>query len=145
METKRIFKVLLVEDNRNDVILTKEAFSNNGIECEMNVAKDGVEALDYLKKAKSGSFSKVPDMILLDLNLPKKNGKEVLEELKKDERLKAIPVAILTTSSNASDILDCYNLYANCYVTKSVDMAKFEDSITQLKRFWLKTAELPEV
>lgn len=142
MVITRAFEVLLIEDNQDDVFLTQEAFRENGIKCNLQVAKDGEEGLGMIKGALNNNAA-LPDIILLDLNLPRKSGKEVLQELKKDDRLKTIPVAILTTSSSASDILDCYRRYANCYITKSLDIDEFAADIKKVKEFWFKTVELP--
>ena len=122
-------KVLLVEDNPGDVRLTMEAFKDGKVHNEMNVVGDGVEAMAFLRKEGKYADAPRPDLILLDLNLPKKDGREVLAEIKQDPNLKSIPVVVLTTSNAESDIVKTYDLQANCYITKPVD---FQD-----KRNWI--------
>ena len=139
----RPVNILLIEDNPGDIRLTEEAF----FECEINVnltaVMDGVEAIKYLNKV--GKFEKAssPDLILLDLNLPKKDGREVLKEIKTDPQLKRIPVIVLTTSNAEQDILRTYNLHANGFINKPVDFDRFFDIIQKIKDFWLSTAVLP--
>ena len=135
--------ILLVEDNPGDILLTKEAFNECSQNHNISFVKDGNEAMKYLRK--SGEYSTVttPDLILLDLNLPKKDGREVLEEIKKDEVLKSIPVIILSTSKNDKDIHRTYELKANCYISKPVELDTFFYIIAELNRFWLNTVELP--
>lgn len=146
METEKMVKpinILLVEDNPADVRLTEEAFKEGGILNKLYVAKDGEEALSML--ASNGSNSRIPrpDLILLDLNLPRKDGREVLEQIKDDERLKRIPVVILTTSNAQQDILKAYDLHANCYITKPVDLDQFFTVIKSIEDFWLTIVRLP--
>ena len=136
-------EILLVEDNLADIRLTQEAFKDGKVTNNLNVMRDGVEAVDYLKK--KGKYHKAarPDIILLDLNLPKKNGHEVLEVIKADEDLKRIPVIVLTVSDDEKDIYKAYIRHANCYITKPVDLAKFLDAIKSVKDFWLTIVKLP--
>ena len=135
--------VLLVEDNPGDVRLTQEAFKEANMSIELNVTMDGAEAIKYLKK--EGQYNNVltPDLILLDLNLPKKDGREVLREIKTDDSLKRIPVVVLTTSNAEQDIMKSYNLHVNCYINKPVDFEKFFNIIQKIEEFWLTTAILP--
>lgn len=138
-----IVEILLVEDNPADVRLTLEAFKDSKILNRLNVVNDGVEAIQYLKKEGNYTNSARPDMVLLDLNLPKKNGKEVLAEVKSDEKLKTIPIVVLTTSQSEEDINHAYQLHANCYVTKPVDFDNFMRIIGSIEDFWLTVAKLP--
>ena len=133
----------LVEDNPGDVRLTKEALKDAKVLNEIYVAKDGVEALEFLHR--KGRFSSVPlpDLILLDLNLPKKDGREVLAEIKEDPILKHIPVVVLTTSKADEDIIKTYNLHANAYITKPVDLTRFAEIIHILNEFWFTIVKLP--
>lgn len=136
-------EILLVEDNLGDVRLTKEALKEGKVYSNLHWAKDGVEALEFLRR--QGKFPDVPrpDIILLDLNLPKKDGREVLSEIKNDDALKRIPVVILTTSKAEEDVLRSYELHANCYVTKPVDLEKFIVVVQSIDRFWLTVVTLP--
>lgn len=136
-------KILLVEDNPGDVRLTKEALKEAKVQNQLYVVEDGVAALDFLQK--NGEYADVerPDLILLDLNLPKKDGREVLEEIKQDPELKRIPVVVLTTSRAEEDILKSYNLHANCYVTKPVDLDQFINIVKSIEDFWLTIVRLP--
>lgn len=138
-----IVEILLVEDNPADVRLTMEAFKDSKILNNLNVVNDGVEAIQYLKKEGSYTNSTRPDMVLLDLNLPKKNGREVLAEVKSDDTLKTIPIVVLTTSQSEEDISSAYKLHANCYVTKPVDFDNFMRIIGSIEDFWLTVAKLP--
>lgn len=135
--------ILLVEDNPGDIRLTKEAFKDGKIQNELNVVMDGEEAIFYLKKIGKYENASTPDIILLDLNLPKKDGREVLAEIKDDENLKCIPVIILTTSSAQSDILSTYLHHANCYIMKPVDFNQFITVIRTIEYFWLTIVKLP--
>jgi CheY-like chemotaxis protein len=136
-------EILLVEDNPGDVRLTKEALKEGKVYSNLHTVKDGVEAMEYLRR--EGKYSSVPrpDIILLDLNLPRKDGREVLEEIKRDEKLKRIPVVVLTTSKAEEDVLRTYNLHANCYVTKPVDLEKFMVVVKTIDSFWLTVVTLP--
>jgi CheY-like chemotaxis protein len=143
MNEVRPVDILLVEDNPGDVRLTKEALRDAKVLNEIFIARDGVEAMEILRR--KGKFSKVPlpDLILLDLNLPKKDGREVLAEIKEDPILKHIPVVILTTSKADEDIIKTYNLHANAYITKPVDLNRFAEIIHVLNEFWFTIVKLP--
>jgi len=136
-------EILLVEDSKGDVGLIEEVFEDAKIRNNLHVVEDGEEAILYLRG--EGQFSGVPrpDIILLDLNLPKKDGREVLEEIKNDEDLKNIPVVVLTTSKAEGDILKSYNLHANAYVTKPVDFDQFMKVVKSIEDFWLEVVKLP--
>ena len=136
-------KILLVEDNPADAKLTKIAFDRIRLVNELYVAKDGIDALAYLRKDGEYAEAVRPDLILLDLNLPKKDGRQVLAEIKSDERLKAIPVVILTTSNEEKDILDTYTNHANSYITKPVDLEGFIRVIQGIEEFWFTIVKLP--
>jgi len=140
---KNQFIIFLVEDNPADVRLTKEALANGKIQHELLIARDGIEALSLLRR--EGSFVRAPrpDLILLDLNLPRKDGREVLAEIKADPDLIRIPVIILTSSKVEDDILKSYNLYANGYILKPVDSEQFFRVIQQIKEFWMSIVVLP--
>lgn len=139
----RPVEILLVEDNEGDVRLTKEALSENKMGNHLSVVRDGVEAVDFLRKEGDYAGAPRPDLILLDLNLPKKDGREVLAEIKADEDLKRIPVVILTTSEADEDIFDAYTHYANCYVTKPVGLDHFIKVVKTIEEFWLVIVKLP--
>jgi len=140
----RPVEVLLVEDNPGDVRLTQEALKDGRVLVNLTVAADGVEALDILNRRGVHSGKVRPDLILLDLNLPRKNGREVLEEIKSDEILKRIPVIVMTTSKAEQDIYKAYNLNANCYVTKPVDLDEFLNVVRSIEDFWLTIVTLPQ-
>src|SRR5664280_1012022 len=129
-------EILLVEDNPGDVRLTKEALKEGRFANLINVAVDGFEAMAFLRREGKYANASRPDLILLDLNLPKKNGREVLAEIKTDERLRRIPVVVLTTSSAEQDILKTYDLHANCYITKPVDLDQFIGVVKAIEEFW---------
>jgi chemotaxis family two-component system response regulator Rcp1 len=135
--------ILLVEDNPADVRLTTEALKEEKIYNKLHVVSDGVEAIAFLRR--QGKYAKAvrPDLILLDLNLPKKDGREVLKEIKGDDNLKAIPVVVLTVSQSEEDIFKSYNLHANCYITKPVDLKQFIKVIRSVQEFWLTIVKLP--
>jgi chemotaxis family two-component system response regulator Rcp1 len=135
-------EILLVEDNPGDVRLTREALKDAKVRNSLHVAIDGVEALAFLRK--QGKYATVPrpDLILLDLNLPKKNGREVLEEIKQDNALSHIPIVILTTSQAELDIVESYRLHANAYVTKPVDLEQFLKVVGSIEEFWLEIVKL---
>ena len=137
-------EILLVEDNPGDVRLTREALGEGKIFSNLCVARDGVEAMAFLRKA--GQYARVPrpDLILLDLNLPRKDGLEVLAEVKSDESLRRIPVVILTTSQAEEDIVKTYDLHVNCYITKPVDLDQFVKIVESIEEFWLTIVKLPE-
>jgi CheY-like chemotaxis protein len=136
-------EILLVEDNPGDVRLTREALRDGKIVNNLHVAEDGVDALAFLRREGKYRDAVRPELILLDLNLPKKDGREVLAEIKADEALKRIPVVILTSSEAEQDIVKSYNLHANCYVTKPVDLDQFITVVKSIEHFWLKVVRLP--
>jgi CheY-like chemotaxis protein len=142
-EGGRPAEVLLVEDNPGDVRLTQEVLREGKISNRLSVATDGVEALAFLRRQDAHADAPRPDLILLDLNLPKKDGREVLAELKEDEALRQIPVIILTTSKAEEDIIKSYELYANCYITKPVDFDQFVNVVRSIEDFWLCLVRLP--
>lgn len=141
-ETSKPIEILLVEDNPGDVELVREALSEGKIRNELHVASDGVEAMRFLK-TNGKPAEQCPDLILLDLNLPRKNGREVLQEIKSDPDLKFIPVVVLTSSKAEEDIVKSYNLHANCYVTKPVDLEQFLKVVRSIEDFWLTVVKLP--
>lgn len=143
-EIGKVVEILLVEDNPGDVRLTQEAFKEGKMINKLSVVEDGVEAMAFLHR--EGKYTDVPrpDLILLDLNMPKKDGREVLAEIKKDPSLKNIPVIILTTSQAEQDILKSYNLHANCFITKPVDLKQFNKVVRTIKDFWLTVVKLPQ-
>lgn len=140
----RPIEILLVEDSLMDIRLTQEAFREAKVRNNLNVVTDGEQALDYLYHRGSFEHASRPDLILLDLNLPKRDGREVLAEVKGDQSLKRIPVVILTTSQADEDIVRSYDLHVNCYITKPVDIHQFLDVIKSLNNFWLSVVALPE-
>ena len=137
------FIILLVEDNPADVRLTQEALKNGKIQHEMYVARDGVEVISFLRRQDPFQKAPRPDLILLDLNLPRKDGREVLAEIKTDPDLMSIPVIILTTSQAEEDVLKTYDLHANGYIVKPVDLEQFFMVIRQIKEFWMSIVMLP--
>lgn len=136
-------EVLMFEDNPDDVILTQEALIETKMHINLNVVQDGVEGLNYLRRQGRFADALRPDLILLDLNLPKKDGREVLAEIKADESLKLIPVVILTTSAAEEDIIKAYSLHANCYITKPVDLNQFIRVVKTIEDFWITIVRLP--
>ena len=136
-------EILLAEDNPGDVRLTLEAFKEGKVRNNLHIVEDGVEAMAFLHRA--GKYTKVPltDLILLDLNMPKKDGRQVLAEIKEDPNLKCIPVVILTTSKDEEDIIRTYNFHANCYITKPVDLDQFIGVVKSIENFWLTIVKLP--
>ena len=136
-------EILLVEDNPGDVDLARDALENSKIHNTLHVVGDGEEAMAFLRQ--SGKFKDAPrpDIVLLDLNLPKKDGREVLAEIKADEELKRIPVVILTTSRAEEDVLKTYNLHANCYITKPIDLTQFVKVVKAIEDFWFTIVRLP--
>jgi len=137
-------EVLLVEDNLADVRLAREAFQNNQVSVRLNVVGDGVEAMAFLYRKGNYENAPRPDLILLDLNLPRKDGREVLEEVKGDGGLKRIPIVILTTSTAEKDILRTYDSHANCFITKPVDFDQFLTVVKTIENFWLNVVKLPK-
>jgi CheY-like chemotaxis protein len=136
-------EILLVEDNPADVRITTEAMKDSKIKNNLNIVNDGVEALNFLRKTGKYADAPKPDLILLDLNLPKKDGRDVLKEIKGDPNLKRIPVVILTISKAEEDILKTYNLHANCYITKPVNLEQFIKVVKSIEDFWFTIAVLP--
>ena len=139
----RPIEVLLVEDNPGDVRLTQEALKEGRVINHLNVVRDGVEATDFLWRRGKYTSAPRPDLILLDLNLPRKTGNEVLQEIKTDPSLRRIPVMILTTSKAEQDLHQAYNLHANCYIAKPVDLDQFLDVVRSIEHFWLTIVTLP--
>lgn len=135
--------IFLIEDNRGDIRLIQEALKNSTIQCEVVVARDGMEAMAYLRQEGEFADSIRPDLILLDLNLPKKDGREVLAEIKADPSLMHIPVVVLTTSRNEEDIFNSYDLHVNCYISKSRNLTQLFRIVRGIEEFWLETATLP--
>ena len=139
----RPIEILLVEDNEIDVRFTKRALKHGKVLNNLSIASDGEEAMDFLYQRNGFAESPRPDIILLDLNMPRKDGREVLTDIKTDESLMQIPVVVLTTSEAEQDVLSSYSLHANCYITKPVDFDKFVDVIRTLEDFWLAVVRLP--
>jgi CheY-like chemotaxis protein len=140
----RPIEILLVEDNAGDIRLTQEALKEGKIRLNLSVARDGMEALDFLRREGKYAGAARPDLVFLDLNLPKKDGREVLQEIKDDPKLKRIPVVILTTSESNDDILTTYGFHANCYITKPVNMDQFIKVVKLVEEFWFTIVKLPE-
>ena len=136
-------EILLVEDNPGDVRLTQEAFKENKVRNTLHAVTDGAEALAFLRQEREYAQACRPDLILLDLNLPKKDGREVLEEIKADVGLRCIPVVVLTSSEAEEDVSRAYGLNANCYVTKPLDLDRFVDVVRSIENFWLSIVKLP--
>lgn len=139
----RPIEILLVEDSPSDTDLTVEALATGKICNHLSIVADGVEAIEFLRHLGPYQHAPRPDLILLDLNLPRKNGLEVLAEIKADDQLKAIPVVVLTTSQDEQDILDAYACHANCYITKPVDYYQFLGAVKAIENFWLSIVTLP--
>lgn len=135
--------ILLVEDNEGDIMLTTEALEEGKIANKISIVKDGKQAIDFLDKKGGYENVTLPDLVLLDINLPKKNGHEVLQYIKHSEGLKQIPVIMLTTSSSEKDILDSYRNYVNCYITKPVDVNDFINAVAKIEDFWINIVNLP--
>ncbi len=138
------YQILLVEDNSGDQRLTLEALRNGTTSVQLNIVQDGVEAMAYLRREGKYSEAIRPTLIILDLNLPRKDGREVLAEIKRDADLRRIPVVVLTTSKAEEDINKSYDYYANCYITKPVDLDRFFAVVKAIEDFWLKMVELPQ-
>jgi CheY-like chemotaxis protein len=136
--------VLLVEDDAGDVLLIREAFEHNKVHNNLEVVSDGVEAIAYLRREGEHADAPRPDLVLLDLNLPRKDGREVLAEVKEDPDLRRIPVVVLTTSKAEEDVLRSYDLHANAYVTKPVDFDRFIEVVRQIDEFFVSVVKLPE-
>jgi CheY-like chemotaxis protein len=138
-------EILLVEDNPGDVLLTKEALKEGKVRNNLSVVGDGVEALKYLRKEGQYAEAEPPDIILLDLNMPRMDGRELLSLIKSDDMLQRIPVVVLTTSSAEEDILQTYDLHANCYISKPVDLTQFIKVVKQIEGFWFTIVKLPSL
>ncbi|MGD1910705.1 MAG: response regulator [Rivularia sp. (in: cyanobacteria)] len=144
VETEEKRKIIfLVEDNKADVRLIQEALKNSSLPHEVMTVRDGIEAMAFLRREGEYSSAPRPDLILLDLNLPKKDGREVLAEIKTDSKLKRIPVIVLTTSHNEDDIFHSYDLHVNCYITKSRNISQLFKIVQRIEDFWLETVTLP--
>ena len=147
MESKEMstqpIQVLMVEDSPGDVRLTQEALKDAKVQIRLHVAQDGVETMEFLRGEGKHSSAPRPDLILLDLNLPKKDGREVLQEIKESATLKSIPIVVLTTSASDEDILRSYKLHANCYITKPVDLKGFLTVVKSIDAFWFSVVKLP--
>lgn len=136
-------EILLVEDNPDDAALTMDTLKSGKIRNNVNLVEDGVDAMCYLRREAPYAEARRPDLVLLDLQLPRKNGREVLAEMKEDANLKRIPVVIMTTSSAEQDIFESYNLHANCYITKPVELDDFINAVRKIEDFWLSVVKLP--
>ncbi len=139
----KVIDILLVEDNPGDVRLAQEALKESKVRNNMIVVGDGVEAMEFLHRRGKYASAPRPDLILLDLNLPRKNGREVLAEIKSDDNLKRIPVVVLTVSRNEEDVIKAYNLHANCFITKPIDFEQFLKITKTIEEFWLTIVRLP--
>jgi two-component system response regulator len=143
MSKNKPITILMAEDNATDIMLTKEALAHAKVSNTLHVVEDGIEAMEFLHRR--GKYAKMPrpDLILLDLNMPRKNGQEVLAEIKADDQLKHIPVVVLTTSKAEEDVLKAYGLFANCYVIKPVDFDVFAEVVRSIQQFWFSVVTLP--
>ncbi len=142
-EQVEMIDVLLVEDDAGDILLIEEAFADNKLRNRLHVVRDGVEALAFLRREGEYADAPQPDLVLLDLNLPRKDGREVLAEVKSDESLRQIPIVVLTTSKAEEDVLRSYKLHANAYVTKPVDFDRFIEVVRQIDEFFVTVVKLP--
>lgn len=143
LRNKKLAEILLVEDNEGDILLTQEAFEEAKFGNRLHVVESGDQALDFLFKQNGYEDAPTPDIILLDLNLPGTDGREVLEIVKSNEHVKRIPIIVLTSSGADKDILESYNLHANCYIIKPVDAFKFIDVVQRVENFWVEIVCLP--
>lgn len=144
MNVAKTVEILLVEDNPGDIRLTQEVLKEGRILNHLYVVEDGEQAIAFLNRIEPYRDAPLPDLILLDLNLPRRNGLEVLRMIKTNEALKHIPVVVFTTSQAEEDIMSAYNLYANCYITKPIDLEQFIKSVKSIEDFWLTIAKLPQ-
>jgi len=135
--------ILIIEDNEGDARLIKEVLSEGKVSNSLHVVKDGVQAMEFLQRKGAYKSEQIPDLVILDLNLPKKDGREVLLEIKTDNELKKIPVVIMTTSQAEEDILKSYDLHANCYITKPIDLNQFIKVVKSIEDFWFSIVKLP--
>ena len=142
-DTTPAFHVLLVEDNPGDILLTQEALEDSDFDKKLYIARDGEEALRFLRKEEDFGNVPTPDIILLDLNMPRMDGRELLEIIKKDDQLKVIPVIVLTTSDAEQDILESYSRHANCFITKPVDFTRFTQIVRVIEQYWFQVTKLP--
>ncbi|QZN85570.1 response regulator [Cellulomonas sp. C5510] len=142
--TGKVIDVLLVEDDPGDVLMTREAFEDNKVANRLAVVSDGASALAYLRKEGEHADARTPDLVLLDLNLPRVDGREVLEAMKNDAELRSIPVVVLTTSEAEEDVVRSYALHANAYVTKPVDFDRFIEVVRQIDEFFVEVVRLPQ-
>ena len=142
--SSKAVNILLVEDNEGDIFLTRKAFEKASFPHEIHIAKDGEEALDFVFQRGSFAVKPRPDIIFLDMNMPKKDGKEVLKEIKEDESLRRIPVIVLTSSKAEQDVLKAYDLHANSYMVKPLDLGKFQETVQAIENFWFKAVVLPD-
>lgn len=143
MDITRSAEILLVEDSPADIRLTQEALKENKLKINLHIATDGIQAMEFLKKQNKYKDELTPDLILLDLNMPKKDGREVLKEIKEDPILRSIPVIILTISKSDEDILLAYKYHVNCYIRKPLDMKKFIEVVQSIESFWFTIVTLP--
>ena len=143
--TGNLIHILLVEDSPTDVMLTREAMDQYKIANPLEIVEDGIEAMEYLRQEGRFKDAPRPGLVILDLNLPRKNGREVLYEMKNDPHLRNIPVVVLTTSKSEEDVIKSYCLHANCYITKPVDFARFIDVVRMINDFWFGVVTLPPV
>lgn len=143
MQKLQPINILLVEDSIGDIRLTQEALKESKLKVNLEVVMDGEEAMEFLHKEGKYADKEKPDLILLDLNLPKKNGRQVLREIKEDSNLKSIPVAVLTISKAEEDILESYKLHVNCYITKPLDLNQFVEVVKSIESFWFTIVTLP--
>ena len=143
LKDSKEIEILLVEDNAGDVRLTIEALKEAKVSNKLSVARDGVEAMEFLQQKGVYKDAARPDLILLDLNLPRKDGRELLAEIKSDPGLRHVPIVVLTTSRSEEDILQAYDLHANCYITKPVDFRQFMSVVKSIEDFWLTVVKLP--
>jgi len=139
----KLIDILVVEDNAGDARLIREVLNNDKVFASLHMTKDGVEAMDFLRNKGKYRNSPKPDLIILDLNLPRKDGREVLAEIKNDDKLKHIPIVIMTISQAEEDILKSYNLHANCYITKPIDLNQFIKVVKSIEDFWFSIVKLP--
>lgn len=144
-ESTMAVDILIVDDNRADIRLVQEIFKKGKMIVNLHAVLDGIEAMEYLRKEGKYKDARLPDLILLDLNMPKKDGREVLEEIKSDEMLKAIPVIVMTISKTEEDILRSYNLHANAYIVKPIELGQFMNTVRSIEDFWLTVVKLPSI
>ena len=137
--------IFLVEDNLGDIRLIQEALKSTAVDCDIEIARDGIDAMAYLRRQGDDREARLPDLILLDLNLPRKDGREVLAEIKADPGLRHIPVVVLTTSRNEEDIWKSYDLHVNCYISKSRNLSQLFQIVRGIEEFWLETVALPSL